>query len=174
MTSIGNSAFSGCSNLGDISVDERNTVYDSREGCNAVIETSSNTLVVGCAKTVIPEAVTSIGYGTFSGCSNLTAILIPKSVTSIGERALKNTSITYLTILGKPFIGEGAFNGCGQLTDIYCYSEDVPPAKEAFGNVNIYGKLDLSPITLHVPESAIEQYKNTEPWSRVGTIVAIK
>ena len=67
----------------------------------------------------------------------------------------------------KPF--EKAIDGCDKLTDVYCYSAEVPPTDN-----NAFGELDLSPITLHVPESAMEAYKNTEPWSEFGTIVAIK
>ena len=80
-----------------------------------------------------------------------------------------NSGITYLTILGKPTVDREAFEGCKKLTDIYCYSEEVPPTQDkAFGN------LDLSRIALHVPESAIEAYKKEWPWCRFGTIVEIK
>ena len=193
--SIGSGAFFDCSCLTAIAVTEGNTVYDSREGCNAIIETSSNTLIQGCAKTVIPESVTRIGDGAFYGCdslkdinipksvtsigkfafSGLTSILIPKSVKNIGEYAFHGTGVTYLTILGKPTIEENAFTSCKKLTDIYCYSTEVPPANdETFGNINEFGEFDPSHLTLHVPESAMEQYKNTAPWNRFGKIVAIK
>ncbi len=52
VTSIGNSAFVGCSGLTSILVEDGNTVYDSRDNCNAIIETSSNTLVSGCSTTI--------------------------------------------------------------------------------------------------------------------------
>ena len=61
VTSIGGSAFEGCKSLTNITVDENNTKYDSRNGCNAIIETASNTLIVGCQNTIIPNSVTSIG-----------------------------------------------------------------------------------------------------------------
>ena len=67
VTSIEYGAFSGWSGLISIVVDDENTDYDSREGCNAIIEKSSNTLIVGCQSTILPNNVTSIGDGAFSG-----------------------------------------------------------------------------------------------------------
>lgn len=116
----------------------------------------------------LPKSITRIGGWAFSDCTNLNAIIIPKGVKSIGEQAFKNSGITYLTILGKPTIERDVFAGCDNLTDIYCYSEETPQAEYAFDLFR------LSRSTLHVPESAMEQYKNTEPWKWFGTIVAIK
>ena len=90
VTSIGSSAFWGCSGLESIVVDSGNTRYDSRENCNAIIETGSNTLLYGCKNTVIPNSVTSIGNGAFFCCSGLTSITIPNSVTSIGSSAFES------------------------------------------------------------------------------------
>ena len=87
VTIIGEDAFRGCSGLTSIIVESGNTTYDSRNGCNAIIETATNTLVVGCQSTIIPNSVTSIGDGAFEGCSGLTSVTIGNSVTSIGEDA---------------------------------------------------------------------------------------
>ena len=87
VTSIGNGVFRNCTNLTSIIVEDGNSVYDSRNDCNALIETASNTLIKGCVNTIIPEGVTSIGNSAFDGCTGLTAINIPESVTSIGGRA---------------------------------------------------------------------------------------
>jgi hypothetical protein len=158
VTSIGDYAFSRCGNLiailipKDLTSIEKWSFYER-----------------GITYLTLPKSVTSIGEHAFWDCISLAAILIPKGVTSIGKWAFSESGITYLTILGKPTIDEKAFNGCEELTDIYCYSEEVPPAKD-----NTFGILDLSRITLHVPESAIEQYKNTTPWNKFGKIVAIK
>ncbi len=87
VTSIKNYAFSGCTGLTSIVVESGNTVYDSRENCNAIIETATNTLIRGCNTTIIPNSVTSIENYAFEGCIGLTSITIPESVTSMGNSA---------------------------------------------------------------------------------------
>jgi hypothetical protein len=92
VTFIDDGAFSGCSNLAAISVASDNPKYDSRNNCNAIIETATNTLIAGCMNTTIPNSVTSISEGAFNNCSNLTTINIPNSVTNIGCQAFDGTS----------------------------------------------------------------------------------
>ena len=99
VTSIGESAFLGCSNLTRIVVDEKNKVYDSRNNCNAIIETATNTLIQGCNTTIIPNTVTRIRNNAFESCSSLTSIVIPNSIT---------------------FIGYNIFKGCSSLKTIFC------------------------------------------------------
>ncbi len=93
LTNIDKSAFEGCfydcENL-KINVEEGNPKYDSREDCNAIIETKSNTLIIGCATTNIPNTVTNIGDEAFSNCNDLYSITIPHGVTSIGKGAFED------------------------------------------------------------------------------------
>ena len=117
--SILSNPISGCSSLSSLTVEEGNTHYDSRENCNAIIEIYSNTLIAGCKNTVIPNSVTSIGAGAFSGCG-LTSITIPNSVTSIGEGAFGSCrDLTTITIPNSvTSIDTWAFSGCSGLTAI--------------------------------------------------------
>ena len=85
--SIGTGAYSFCDSLMSIAVEDGNEVYDSRENCNAIIESSTNELLQGCQRTVIPNSVGSIGDEAFLGCSGLTEVSIPGSVERIGDRA---------------------------------------------------------------------------------------
>ena len=120
VTSIGSSAFYGCSGLTSINVEEGNIKYDSRNNCNAIIETQSNQLIIGCKNTIIPNSVTSIGGWAFYECPALTSVTIPNSVTSIESCAFFGCSgLTSITIPNSvTSIGEYAFSGCSGLTSI--------------------------------------------------------
>ena len=196
--SIGTGAFSSCYGLTEMKVDANNPKYDSRENCNAIIETSSNTLISGCQTTVIPNSVTSIGgyafyycesltsvtipnsvtsigYYAFAGCSALTSVTIGNSVTSIGDYAFYGCSaLTSVTIgSGVTSIGVRAFYKCESLQDVYCYAEKVPDAWPDSDNGHAFSISNYKNATLHVPAGSIESYKSTEPWSEFGNIVAL-
>ena len=99
VTSIGDWAFTGCSAFETITVDGENTKYDSRNNCNAIIETNEDILLYGCKNTVIPDGVTKIGGESFYGCTGLTSIEIPGSVTDIGNNAFYGcTGLTSIEI----------------------------------------------------------------------------
>lgn len=84
--SIGDDAFN-IPNLSTIQIDGGNKYYDSREKCNAIIESATNTLIRGCKNTIIPNSVKIIGKNSFHNCRGLTTIKIPESVTQIGANA---------------------------------------------------------------------------------------
>ena len=120
VASVWYSAFSDCSSLTTIKVEEGNVTYDSRGNCNALIETESNTLIIGCQSTVIPEDVTNIGDSAFYGHSGLMEVTLPKGVTSIGSNVFMGcNSLTGITIpQGVTSIGNGVFAGCSNLVSI--------------------------------------------------------
>ena len=109
--------FAGCSNLTSINVALDNPVYDSRDNCNAIIRSATNTLISGCKGSTIPNSVTNIAQFAFRGCSGLTSITIPNSVTNIDSEAFKNCSgLTFIKIPESvTSIGNGAFSGCTSL-----------------------------------------------------------
>ena len=192
VTSIGDYAFLNCSGLTSISVAMGNTVYDSRNNCNAIIETATNTLMSGCQKTIIPNSVTNIGDAAFFGCRGLTSVTIPNSVTSIGEYAFCNcTGLTSITIPNSVIsIGGSAFSGCSGLTSI-----TIPNSVTSIGNSAFYKCSGLTSITceamnpptcgvyafeevpksiLYVPFGSEDAYRNAKGWKDFTNIQPIK
>ena len=194
VTSIGTHPFFDCSGLQSIVIEKGNTVYDSREDCNAIIKTSDNELISGCTNSTIPNSVTKIGQSAFQNCKGLRSVRIPNSVVSIGQFAFQGcsgmTSITIpnsvtsidefvfyecsgLTSVTIPnsvtSIGRYAFDGCSGLTDVICYAKNVPTTpNDAFINSGI------EKATLHVPAASISAYQATRPWKNFKEIVALK
>ena len=87
---IGYRAFYGCKNLISLQVEDGNTTYDSRENCNAIIETATNSLIAGCSNTTFPHSVTHIADFAFAGNASLSEITIPNTITSVGGGVFYN------------------------------------------------------------------------------------
>lgn len=117
VTTIGRSSFSGCNSLGQITVEAENPVYDSRDNCNAIIESGTNVLISGCMNTAIPNSVNTIGSGAFANCSNLTSIVIPLSVTKIESSAFCYCGLTGDLVIPNSVssVEDHVFYGCYNL-----------------------------------------------------------
>ena len=135
VTTIDESAFSGCNAITSIVIDTDNPKYDSRNNCNAIIETATNTLVQGFASTVIPDGVTTIGDAAFLNCNGLTSFTIPNSVTTIGNWAFQGCNgLTSITIPNSvATIGYSPFYGCDNLKTV---SLNCPTVGSWFANDN--------------------------------------
>lgn len=190
VTSIGDYAFNSCSGLTSMVVSSGNTVYDSREGCNAIIETASNKLLFGCMNTVIPNTVTTIGDRAFYYSKNLTSITIPNSVISIGTyafylcsnltNAIIGNSVTnigtyafyYCSSLASVTIGSGvtaigdySFYNCNALRAVTCLATTPPTIQEY--TFNPY------PDMLYVPMESVNAYNTALYWRSFGNITGI-
>ena len=158
VTSIGGAAFSGCTGLTSISVSDGNPSYDSRNDCNGIIETATNTLIAGCKNTTIPNSVTSIGDYAFRNCTGLTSITIPDSVTSIGEEAFyKCTGLTSISVSdGNP--SYDSRNDCNGIIETGtntliagCKNTTIPNSVTSIGDYAFADCTGLTSIT--IPDS---------------------
>ena len=145
VTSIGYSAFLGCSGLTSITIPNSVTSIGNSafSGC------------IGLTSVTIPNSVTSIGSSAFSGCSGLTSVNIPNSVTSIGSYAFyKCSSLTSVTIPNSvKSIGSYAFYGCSGLTSV-----TIPNSVTSIGERAFNGCSGLTSITIPNSVTSIGSY----------------
>ena len=168
VTTIGSRTFEGCRGLASIVVASGNPKYDSRNNCNGIIHTTTNTLISGCQNTTIPNSVTSIGDCAFQYCSSLISIDIPNSVTFIGEHAFSScSSLTNVTIGSSvAYIGDYAFNFCNVLSIIKCLST-VPPVMASSG---CFSSAAYNSARLLVPRNYEATYAATNYWYKFAHI----
>lgn len=161
----------GCSSMTSMSVDSGNTVYDSRDNCNGIIETATNTLVMAYDKTVIPASVTAIGEDAFT-LSYVTKVVLHEGVTSIGEGAFyKEESLRSITIPSTVSqIGESAFYGCVNLSEIYSRIKRPFAIDEYTFKYGDNGFKQI-PATLYVPIGTKTLYENTAGWKEFTNII---
>ena len=190
VTSIGNNAFAYCSGLTSIEVESGNAYYDSRNGCNAIIRKSDNTLISGCMNTVIPNSVMCIGADAFEGCTGLTSVIIPNGVTSICDGAFYScdnitsiyipSSVTSFGIkvfvcknldkitidANKDLIIEGGTFDYSDLGEIIMCGETLPKSTGDYA----FNSKSYETAILYVPSTLYEEYRSTSPWSKFVNI----
>ena len=192
VTDIAQFAFYACYDLSSIAIESGNPIYDSRDHCNAIIETATNTLLKGCYNTIIPNTITNIGDYAFDHCSQLISITIPNSVTNVGNQAfyfctslkslvipnnvtsIGNAAFYYCTALQSLTIGSGvqtfgwnAFDYNLDLKTVICKLVDVPAVQFYFLGTA------CADATLYVPAESIEAYKADYTWGKFGTILPL-
>lgn len=136
-------AFYNTPSVKSISVDPGNTVYDSRNNCNCIIETSTNTVLYGCSKSTIPSGVLAIdGFAFYN--SNIEKIVIPETVEKIwGD----------------------AFEGCTKLKEMIVKPTTPPQASDIFG----YDDEVNEDLKIYVPSESVDAYKTSEGWSDLSS-----
>ena len=192
---IGGFALFGCGGSAtSITVASDNPKYDSRNNCNAVIETATNILLVGSNHTIIPDSITRIAEGAFWACRDmtqlelpqtvteicdyafglcegLTDIIIPENVTSIGLESFWGCSGLTSVDMGPSmsYIGSWAFEDCENLTSVTCRAVRPPYVQEGvFQNKN--GDV-FEQATVYVPQESLEAYRADEEWGKFTHIV---
>ena len=159
--------------LKTIIVSPDNPYFDSRDNCNAIIEKSTNNLMVGCATTVIPTSVVNICGRAFygNGSNSLTSIIIPDNVVRIGVDAFYKQNNLIRVEIGKGVkqIGHsswGGFGNCSQLKKIISKNEFPSDINEKAFDSNIYKN-----ATLYVPTSSKVNYMMATGWGQFKNIV---
>ena len=151
VNSIGNQAFRNCGDLRSIVVVKGNSKYDSRDNCNALIETATNKLLVGCRNTIIPGTVKTIADLAFSYCKGLTYVNIPNSVTSITTNGNSDSSFRGSDLKEIEFhcskLGSWLFNGQTSLEKVVLGSEVTSIEDRAF-----YGCTNVQTVVSYIQE----------------------
>lgn len=145
VTSIYRNVFMSCSQLRSIVVDPNNSVYDSRENCNAIIQKEDDILMTGCMNTIVPSSVEQIGPYAFRGCVGLTSLQLPSGLGSIAFDAF--SGCTNLNAIEFPSsvwsVGDEAFSGCTSLTSIH-----LPKRLTSLGENPFVGCSGITSITV--------------------------
>ena len=173
LAQVGYGWFMGCESLKSVVVDPENTSLDSRDNCNAIIKTYSNSMVSACPATIIPETVTDLAYAAFNNFSSLESIYIPASVTSIYGWEFENCTnlkeITFAKSIAD--MGEGRIvMGCNSLEKVIVLDDN--PC-EIIDNAFNTEWDTWTTATLYVPAGCKEKYMETAGWNKFENIVEI-
>ncbi|MBQ7691501.1 MAG: leucine-rich repeat protein [Muribaculaceae bacterium] len=162
---VGCRAFAGCTQLRTLTVDSGNVRYHSPDGCNAVVERATGTLVAGCQGTTLPPSVTAIGYEAFSGCAALFNMAIPETVTGIGHYAFCRADDLQAVDIPATVtaFGDRAFAGCINLETITARLAN--PATAEYYNLSTFDDVDKQACTVYVPHGTVSLYQATQPWT---------
>ena len=142
------SIFQGCNSLRHITVDPDNPTFDSRDNCNAIIETATNKLVAGCKSTIIPEGVTAIGEGALENLP-MSTLTLPSTLQTIESYGIHQ------------------IDGLENLT----VNAVTPPSITEYF---LYGTPRTIPVIVPVESlAAYYNYNNTgQPWGGFTNIIA--
>lgn len=185
VTSMGRFVFRGCQNLTSATFENGVTFVGTRifDGCDKLktVNLANTITLIGegafwwCKSLEsidLPTGLRTIDESAFMYCSSLTELRIPKKVGSIGKNAFYECDGLKTIIIEENenlwSIGEGAFEKCKELSDVFCYTNHVPGTNE-----NAFRESYIEYATLHVKSNLINDFKEYTPWKNFGSILAI-
>lgn len=178
---IGSGVVGNCYNLNSITVDEGNAVYDSRDNCNAIITSETNTLLGGCKNSFIPSTVTSLDNTAFYGQTGLTSIVIPSSIKSLLGYPFYGCTGLETVSLPKSLneISVISFLGCNNIKTIISHIQDPSTSSMAYYSYQVNGQvhhylfedIDKDECILYVPKGTIDAYKSNYRWKNCINVV---
>lgn len=163
LTSLDEEAFVEIySNIKTINVDPENELFDSRDNCNALIESAKNKIRFACASTTIPTSVTVIGTNAFCMCKNLEIIHLPEGITEIENSAFWSCQDLKEIVLPKSLkkIGFGVFTSCPNVENVkvsWNTEESIPYCSFYNSNVPYTAKL-------LIPSGTLSFYRKVDDW----------
>lgn len=168
LTSIDGNVFPFCNYLEEIIVDANNPKYDSRDNCNAIIETETNTLITGCRATSLPYSVEVIGREAFAGAGMLTSIDIVGQVNTIGEYAFRDCTYLSDVTIGDHVenIGGWAFYSDNNIREISCHAVIPPVCTD-----DVFEQEVEVLANLYVPNGCKEAYETSPKWMNFLNII---
>ena len=180
LRTMGDYSFGYASRANSITVSAANPYFDSRDNCNAIIETATNKLRLGCNNTVIPNTVKTIGARAFEDNYNISSIIIPSSVTTI-----EGSAFSYMSNLRSITIGKNVKNLGKDI--LYYYSNvnknltsirsliDFPTDIDKDVFRKYYGQEDsiYNHVTLYIPKDSKANYLSAAGWQNFKHIVEI-
>lgn len=159
---IAEDAFSYISSLETIEVDKDNTIYDSRDDCNAIIGTATNSVLRASNNTIIPLTVTKIGNYSYSGVKkdNSTLFEVPNHVTDIGDYAFYDTDYNPIKI-PRSVTSMGSYSLGAKSITVYVYSDSYAKTYVTDNAYN-YKHIDPTSVLVSLPKKQYTAFENVD------------
>jgi len=168
---ISHSAFSDCENLKKIIVAPSNSVYDSREECNCIIETSSDKVIEDCMGSFLPTSITAIGVGAFSNRDDISEVVIHEGVTDIESDAYAYCHNLRKVELPSTIQHLGSCAFYRYVSEVTIKATTPPTIEERVFHDIRNDRPSVDRFVIYVPANSLESYKTAEGWDQYADYI---